>query len=76
MRSSAELVAWVQDLYLAMLYPDFDQHWQKPFGDRDDDNDSCGFGKAHYTGTCVLHSPLDEAIRLRFWSGKSHEIRS
>lgn len=38
MKSSTELVAWVQDLYLAMLYPDFD-HWQKTFGDQDDDLD-------------------------------------
>lgn len=39
MRSSAELVTWVQDLYLVMLYPEIDQHWQQTFGDRDDDNE-------------------------------------
>lgn len=38
-KSSAELIAWVEDVYLAMLYPDeFDQRWQKTFRqDQDDD---------------------------------------
>jgi hypothetical protein len=38
MKSSAELVAWVQDLYLAMHFPEFDQHWQNPLETDDDNN--------------------------------------
>jgi hypothetical protein len=40
MKSSAELISWVHDLSLAMLYPDFDQHWQNPFENRDRDDDN------------------------------------